>query len=132
MIVLGLALAFHPDHLTQSVNLWSAPKASDLAFALTIAVIAFTGLEAGASVGGEVMASRKQIKWLVGPGSAVIVIVYVGIAIVGVGVLPVNDGVTALGTSHINAPLVGVVEALHPAWVRDVSSTRSRSAARSG
>ena len=47
-------------------------------------------------------------------------IIYVGIAIVGVGVLPVNDGVTALGTSHINAPLVGVVEALHPAWVRDV------------
>jgi len=34
IIVLGLALAFHPDHLTQSVNLWSAPKASDLAFAL--------------------------------------------------------------------------------------------------
>ena len=120
VIVLGLALAFHPHHLTESVNLWSAPKASDLAFALTIAVIAFTGLEAGASVGGEVVASRKQIRWLVGPGSALIVIIYVGIAIVGVGALPVNHGITALGTSHINAPLVGVVDALHPVWLRDV------------
>ena len=59
-------------------------------------------------------------------------IVYVGIAIVGVGVLPVNDGVTALGTTHINAPLVGVVEALHPVWLRDCSSTRWRSAAPPG
>ena len=54
VIVLGLALAFHPHHLTQSVNLGTAPSASDLAFALTIAVIAFTGLEAAASVAGEV------------------------------------------------------------------------------
>jgi APA family basic amino acid/polyamine antiporter len=120
VIVLGLALAFHPHHLTQSINLGTAPKASDLAFALTIAVIAFTGLEAGASVGGEVSATREQIKRLVGPGSALIVLVYVGIAVVGVGLLPVNHGVTALGTSHINAPLVGVADAMRPTWLADV------------
>jgi APA family basic amino acid/polyamine antiporter len=119
VIVLGLALAFHPHHLTQSVHLGTAPSASDLAFALTIAVIAFTGLEAAASVAGEVSATRKQIKTLVGSGSALIVVVYVGIAIVGVGVLPVNDGITALGTTHIKAPMVGVAEALHPTWVAD-------------
>jgi APA family basic amino acid/polyamine antiporter len=120
VIVLGLALAFHPHHLTQSINLGTAPKASDLAFALTIAMIAFTGLEAGASVGGEVSATREQIKRLVGPGSALIVLVYVGIAVVGVGLLPVNHGVTALGTSHINAPLVGVADAMRPTWLADV------------
>jgi APA family basic amino acid/polyamine antiporter len=119
VIVLGLALAFHPHHLTQSVHLGTAPSASDLAFALTIAVIAFTGLEAAASVAGEVSATRKQIKTLVGSGSALIVVVYVGIAIVGVGVLPVNDGITALGTTHIKAPMVGVAEALHPTGVAD-------------
>jgi basic amino acid/polyamine antiporter, APA family len=120
VIVLGLALAFHPHHLTQSVNLGTAPSASDLAFALTIAVIAFTGLEAAASVAGEVTASRKQIKSLVGSGSALIVLVYVGIAIVGVGVLPVNHGITALGTTHIKAPMVGVAEGLSPTWLADV------------
>ena len=119
VIVLGLALAFHPHHLTESVNLGTAPKASDLAFALTIAVIAFTGLEAAASVAGEVSATRKQIKSLVGSGSALIVLVYVGIAIVGVGVLPVNDGITALGTTHIKAPMLGVAEGLHPKGVAD-------------
>jgi APA family basic amino acid/polyamine antiporter len=120
IIVLGLALAFHPSHLTESVNFGTAPTVSNLAYALTIAVIAFTGLEAAASVGGEVDATRAQIKRLVGPGSAVIVLVYVGIAVVGVGVLPVNDGITALGTSHIDAPVVGVVEALRPAWLSDM------------
>jgi basic amino acid/polyamine antiporter, APA family len=120
IIALGLALAFHPGHLTDSVNLGTAPTASNLAYALTIAVIAFTGLEAAASVGGEVNATRGQIKRLVGPGAALIVLVYVGIAVVGVGVVPVNHGITALGTAHIDAPLVGVVEALHPAWISDV------------
>ena len=110
----------HPHHLTQSVNLGTAPSASDLAFALTIAVIAFTGLEAAASVAGEVSATRKQIKTLVGSSSALIVLVYVGIAIVGVGVLPVAHGITPLGTTHIKAPMLGVAEALHPTWVADV------------
>jgi APA family basic amino acid/polyamine antiporter len=119
VIVLGLALAFHPDHLTQSIDLGTAPTARELAFALTIAVIAFTGLEAAASVAGEVTATRTQIRSLVSSGSALIVLVYVGIAVVGVGVLPVNHGITALGTTHVKAPVVGVVQALHPTWIAD-------------
>ena len=31
-------------------------------------MIAFTGLEAAASIAGEVSATRKQVKLLVGPG----------------------------------------------------------------
>jgi basic amino acid/polyamine antiporter, APA family len=119
VVILGLALAFHPHHLTESITLGTAPTARELAFALTIAVIAFTGLEAAASVAGEVTATGRQIRTLVSGGSALIVLVYVGIAIVGVGVLPVNDGITALGTMHIKAPLVGVAEGLNPNWVAD-------------
>ena len=37
VIVLGLALAFHPHHLTETVNLGTAPTWSDLAFAFPIA-----------------------------------------------------------------------------------------------
>jgi basic amino acid/polyamine antiporter, APA family len=119
VVILGLALAFHPHHLTESIHLGTAPTARELAFALTIAVIAFTGLEAAASVAGEVTATGRQIRSLVSGGSALIVLVYVGIAIVGVGVLPVNDGITALGTTHIKAPVLGVVEGLNPNWVAD-------------
>jgi APA family basic amino acid/polyamine antiporter len=117
IIVLGLVLVFHPHALSSSIHLGTAPTARNLIFALPIAVIAFTGIEAAASIAGEVTATRGQVKWLVGPGSAVIVLVYVGISVVGVAALPVHHGVTALGTTHIKAPLLGVVEAFRPHWV---------------
>jgi basic amino acid/polyamine antiporter, APA family len=120
IIVLGFALVFDPHALSASIHLGTAPSWSDLAFALPVAVIAFTGIEAAASIAGEVNASRKQVKLLVGPGSAVIVLIYVGISLVGVGALPVHDGLTALGTSHIKAPVLGVAEAFHPKWLADV------------
>ncbi len=58
VIVLGLVLAFHPHRLSETIHLGTAPSWSDLAFALPITVIAFTGLEAAASIAGEVAASR--------------------------------------------------------------------------
>lgn len=120
VIVLGLALVFHPDRLSQSINLWTQPTASDLAFALPIAIIAFTGLEAAASLAGEVSVSRQSLKGLSLPGSAIIVLIYVGISLVGVGALPVHDGMTALGTEHVKAPVLGVVETFKPTWIADV------------
>jgi APA family basic amino acid/polyamine antiporter len=120
IIVLGLALVFDPHALSSSIHVGTAPTVGDLAYALPIAVIAFTGIEAAASIAGEVNANRKQVKWLVGPGSWVIVLIYVGISLVGVGALPVHDGMTTLGTTHIKAPVLGVVEAFHPQWLADV------------
>jgi APA family basic amino acid/polyamine antiporter len=120
IIVLGLALVFDPDALSSSIHVGSAPTVRDLAYALPIAVIAFTGIEAAASIAGEVSANRKQVRLLVGPGSAVIVLIYVGISLVGVGALPVHHGVTALGTTHIKAPVLGVVEGFHPHWLAEL------------
>ena len=120
VIVLGLALAFHPDRLTQSIHLGTAPSASSLAFALPIAVIAFTGLEAAASLAGEVSASNHALKRLVLSGSSIIVLIYVGISLVGVAALPVHHGLTELGQQHIKAPVLGVVEAFKPHWVANV------------
>ena len=65
------------------------------------------------------------------PGSAVIVLIYVGIAFVGISALPVHHGVSELGTEHIQAPVLGVVEAFRPCGSPTCSSTPSRSAARS-
>jgi APA family basic amino acid/polyamine antiporter len=120
VIILGLALVFHGSHLTKAVHLGSAPSLRDLAFAFPVAVIAFTGLESAASLAGEVSATPRQVRRLVGAGSGAIVAVYVGIAVVGVAALPVHHGVSALGTHHIKAPMLGVVEAFHPRWLADI------------
>ncbi|HWF50261.1 MAG TPA: amino acid permease [Solirubrobacteraceae bacterium] len=120
IIIVGLALVFDPHRLSQTIHLGSAPSVSGLAFALPIAIIAFTGLEAAASLAAETTASPRELRLLIGPGSFVIVLVYVGIAVVGIGALPVHHGLTALGSRHLHAPLIGVVEAYHPRWLADV------------
>jgi APA family basic amino acid/polyamine antiporter len=120
VIIVGLAVVFDPHRLTETIHLGSAPSVSGLAFALPIAVIAFTGLEAAASLAAEVKASPRELRLLIGPGSFVIVLVYVGIAVVGIGALPVHHGLPELGARHLHAPLLGVVEAYHPRWLGDV------------
>jgi APA family basic amino acid/polyamine antiporter len=120
VIVLGVALVFNPSHLTDTVNLGVAPTWSGLAFALPIAIVAFTGLEAAASLIGEVSESSRALKRVILPGSTLIVLIYVGISLVGVAALPVTNGHTALGYEHIKAPVLGVVEAFRPVWVADI------------
>lgn len=120
VVVLGVALALHPHRLIETIHLGSGSSVRDLAFALPIAIVAFTGLEAAASLSGEVAGNQRSLRRLVVPGSAVIALVYVGISLVGVWALPVQHGVTSLGTTHIKAPVLGVVEAFRPLWVADV------------
>ncbi|MFN8175090.1 MAG: amino acid permease [Solirubrobacteraceae bacterium] len=118
IIVLGLALLFHPGATLDSVDLGSTPTWSDLIFALTVVTVAFTGLEAAAGLSAEVrIGRRRDLHRLMGGGVAVIVLVYVGIALVAISALPVHDGTTALGGRWEKAPLVGVVEQFDPHWL---------------
>jgi len=117
VIVLGLALVLDPPALLHSIHLGTTPSWSNLLFALTLGTVAFTGLEAAASLSGEVVMSPRTLRRLLGGGSAVIVAVYVGIAFVAVNALPVRGGRTDLGDRYVMAPLVGVVKAFHPHWL---------------
>lgn len=114
VIVLGLWLAFHPTHLAHSIHIGTAPSGTDLAFALPIAMIAFTGLEAAASLAGELNVQAPQMRRMLAIGPLTIALVYLGISVVGIAALPVHHGITALGSSHLDAPLLGVVGAFTP------------------
>ena len=51
--------------------------------------------------------------------------IYVLIAIVGLSAFPVENGTTALGTTWLRAPLIGIVSALRgqlPVWLGDMLS----------
>jgi APA family basic amino acid/polyamine antiporter len=119
VVVIGLVLFFNPHTLLDPIHLGSAPKWSDLIFALTIAVIAFTSLESAAGVAGEVRISRPALKRVVGSGTAVVVLLYAGIALVAVTALPVHGGHTDLATRYMNAPMLGVVARTHPHWLAE-------------
>ncbi len=122
VVVLGLALVFHPGALADSVDLGTTPSWSDLVFALTLVTVAFTGLEAAASLSAEVRIERRDLRRLMGGGVAVIVLVYLGISLVAISALPVEHGRTALGGRWEDAPLVGVVRQFHPHWLAEAMS----------
>jgi basic amino acid/polyamine antiporter, APA family len=120
IVVLGLVLFFNPHTLLDPIHLGSAPKWSDLIFALTIAVIAFTSLESAAGLAGEVRISRRGLKQMIASGTATVVFIYVGIALVAVTALPVHGGHTELATRYLNAPMIGVVRHVHPHWLEEI------------
>lgn len=119
LIVLGIVLLLHPGTVVDTIQLGSSPTWNDTIYALTIATIAFTGLEAAASLAGETETTRTGLRRLVGPGVATIMLVYVGIAVVGVSALPVGGGPDAFQTRDIEAPLLSVADAFDPAWLAD-------------
>nr|MBA3809317.1 amino acid permease [Solirubrobacterales bacterium] len=117
IVVLGLVLFFNPHTLVDPIHLGSAPKWSDLIFALTVAVISFTSLESASGLAGEVRISRRGLKQMIASGTATVVLLYVGIALVAVTALPVRGGHTELATRYLNAPMIGVVKHVHPHWL---------------
>jgi basic amino acid/polyamine antiporter, APA family len=117
IVVIGLVLFFSPHTLLDPIHLGSAPKWSDLVFALTVAVISFTSLESAAGLAGEVRISRRGLKHMVGSGAVTVVVGYVGIALVAITALPVHDGHTALAGRYLNDPVIGIVTQMHPHWL---------------
>lgn len=119
VIVLGLVLLLDPSAIVDTIELGSSPAWDDTIYALTIATIAFTGLEAAASLAGETETTRSGLHRLVGPGVGTILLVYVGIAVVGVSALPVEGGAGAFGTRDVEAPLLSVADAFSQQWLAD-------------
>jgi basic amino acid/polyamine antiporter, APA family len=114
LVVLGFALLWSPDALTHGVSLGSSPTWHELAFALPLAMLAYTGLETVANLAEETRRPGVQLPKSLFGGIGAVVVVYVGIAVVGLMAFPVRDGTTALGTTWAEAPLMGIVAALDP------------------
>ncbi len=119
LIGLGLALFFDAELVTRQIDLGTAPRWDELVFALTIATVAFTSLESASGLAGEVGVGRAGLKRLVGSASATVTLVYFGIALVAVSALPVTDGQTLLADRFLDAPVLGVIGQLEPAWLAD-------------
>jgi basic amino acid/polyamine antiporter, APA family len=119
LILLGIVLLLEPGAIVDTIQLGSSPTWDDTIYALTIATIAFTGLEAAASLAGETETTRTGLRRLVGPGVGTILLVYVGIAIVAVSALPIGGGAEAFGTRDVEAPLLSVADAFTQDWLAD-------------
>lgn len=112
IVVLGLALLFQPEVLTDPTSLAGSPDAEHLLFAFTLAIAAFSGLDASSSLAGEVRISRRGLKRLFAVRTAA-AIPYMGIALVASSTLPQTGG------EWYEAPMLGVVSAFEQEWLRE-------------
>ena len=119
LVVLGFALLFSGRALTRGLSLGTSPTWHELAFALPLAMLAYTGLETVANYAEEIRSPGRDLPRSLFSAIGCVVIVYVLIALVGLSAYPAPHGTTALGTQWLRSPIMGIVAALQtqvPHW----------------
>jgi APA family basic amino acid/polyamine antiporter len=106
LIVLGFVLVFSPHALAHGTALGHAPSWGSLAFALPLAMLAYTGLETVANLAEEARRPGVDLHRSLLVAIGTVVSLYVAIAVVALSAFPGPK--TALGSDWLRAPLVGV------------------------
>ncbi len=110
-----------PHALTQGTSLGSHPSWHAIAFAIPLAMLAFTGLETVANLAEEARRPSVDIPRSVFGGIATVITLYVAIAVVAVSAFPGPK--SELGTTWVHAPLLGVADSIRaelPTFLGDV------------
>ena len=121
-VIIFAGLLEHHDFgaLLDSVDLGERPTWEGLVFAAVVATVALTGIESASGLAGELRVGGAALR-RVGVVAAIgLIVLFVGMALVAVLVVPVEGGTTALGERFVEAPVLGVVSQLDPAWLSDV------------
>jgi APA family basic amino acid/polyamine antiporter len=116
LVGLGLALLFSPDAITSGIDVGTTPTWHELAFALPLAMLAYTGLETVANLAEEARRPGRDLPRGLFSAIGVVVAVYTAIAVVGLSAFPVENGQTELGTTWLFAPLLGIADDLPGAF----------------
>ena len=120
IIAIGLISEYRPGEVIESIDLGAQPEWDELWFAAVLAAVAFLGIEAASGLAGEVKVPRAGLRRLVLFTTLSVVVALVGISAVGLMVHPVENGTTALGGEHVNAPVLGIVSGFSPDWLAEV------------
>jgi APA family basic amino acid/polyamine antiporter len=120
LIVLGFAFLFSADALNEGIDLGTAPDWGDIAFALPLAMLAYTGLETVANLAAETREPGRTLPRSLFAGIGLVVAVSFTIGLIGISAFP---GGVGLGSDWLRAPLMGITAALDgplPAGVADI------------
>jgi len=108
LVLLGVAFVLSPDALTEGLGIATGQDWGDLAFALPLAMLAYTGLETVANLAEEAREPGRTLPRSLFSAIGLVVVVTVLIAAIGLSAYPVENGSTALGDEWLEAPLVGI------------------------
>ncbi len=129
LVIVGIFLVFDPSLLIHQVHLGTAPSWHELIFALSLAMLAYTGIETVANMAEEARDPGRQVPRAVNLVLLAVLGVYLGISMIALSALPVvHHGVgysaalgehfssagyaTELGGKFENDPVLGIVSRL--------------------
>jgi APA family basic amino acid/polyamine antiporter len=117
VVLLGAVLVLNPSLLVHQVHLGTAPSVSQLIFALSIAMLAYTGIETVSNMAEEAKDPGSDVPRAVNLVVIAVLTVYLGISVVALSALPVTHDLhghymTLLGTKFESEPVLGIIDHL--------------------
>ena len=115
LVIVGAFLVLNPSRLVDQVHLGRAPTVTELIFALSIAMLAYTGIETVSNMAEEATDPGKQVPKAVNLVVVAVLAVYAGMSVVALSALPVVPDLhghfaTQLGTTFQDDPVLGIVQ----------------------
>ena len=95
VVLLGTVLVLNPTLLVNQVHLWAAPSLSQLIFALSIAMLAYTGIETVSNMAEEAQDPGHDVPRAVNLVLIAVLTVYMGISVIALSALPVTHHLDA-------------------------------------
>src|SRR4051795_8253539 len=117
LVILGAILVFNPGILLNQIHLGVAPSYRELIFALSISMVAYTGIETVSNMAEEARDPDRDVPRTVNYVLYAVLGIFAGISIISIVALPVTQDAhghysTLLGTKYQNDPVLGIVSAL--------------------
>jgi APA family basic amino acid/polyamine antiporter len=116
LVGLGFVLVLNPTGLINQVHLGTAPTWTQLIFALSVAMVAYTGIETVSNMAEEARDPGRDIPKAVNRVVVAVLGIYAGISVVALSALPVvkhaGRYATELSTRFENDPVLGIVKHL--------------------
>jgi APA family basic amino acid/polyamine antiporter len=122
LVGLGCVLVLNPSLLVNQVHLGVAPTWTQLIFALSVAMVAYTGIETVSNMAEEAKDPGHDVPKSINLVVIAVLGVYAGISVVALSALPIVHHpavahhaayyATELGTTYENDPVLGIVSRL--------------------
>src|SRR6478672_4739464 len=116
LVLVGFVVILDPHLLVSQVHLGTAPTTSELIFALSLAMVAYTGIETVSNMAEEARDPGHDVPKAVNLVLIAVLGVYAGISVVALSALPVvhtaHGYTTLLGTQYEADPVLGIVNNL--------------------
>jgi len=126
VIILGLLLVFSSVDLAAPIGFGETPPISDLLLAVTIAAVAFPGLEAATGIAGDVHESTsreesEKLAKLIMLGSITVVLTYTALGAIAVSALLTPTG--EITDQAVKTPVLEIVGQYKIRWVAETLKT---------